>query len=160
MSFDRYPKPVRLEKKHETFVVAIVALSLIVGLTACSATKGKITGRDADPAAVPDLAGEYAVNGTDGAGSEYGGRLSIRPGDAAGHYRLQWIVNESIQEGAGTVRRQPTRCRRGRAPRQYGTGNSGVAAYTITDKGELYGMRTVDGAAGNWEEKAFPNKKQ
>ena len=81
----------------------ILALSLIVGLTACSATKGKIMGRDADPAAVPDLAGEYAVNGTDGAGSEYGGRLSIRPGDAAGHYRLQWIVNESIQEGAGAV---------------------------------------------------------
>ena len=43
----------------------ILALSLIVGLAACSATKGKITGRDADPAAVPDLAGEYAVNGTD-----------------------------------------------------------------------------------------------
>ena len=28
----------------------VVALSLIVGLAACSATKGKITGRDADPA--------------------------------------------------------------------------------------------------------------
>ena len=81
----------------------ILVLFLIVGLAACSATKGQITGRDADPAAVPDLAGEYAVNGTDGSGSEYGGRLSIRPGDAAGHYRLQWIVNESIQEGAGAV---------------------------------------------------------
>ena len=44
----------------------VMALSLIVGLAACSATKGKITGHDADPAAVPDLAGEYAVNGTDG----------------------------------------------------------------------------------------------
>ena len=31
----------------------IVALSLILGLAACSATKGTITGRDADPAAVP-----------------------------------------------------------------------------------------------------------
>ena len=82
----------------------VLTLSLIVGLAACSATKGKITGRDADPAAVPDLAGEYAVNGTDGAGSEYGGRLSVRPGDVAGHYRLQWIVNESIQEGDGAVR--------------------------------------------------------
>ena len=29
--------------------------------------------------------------------------VSIRPGDTAGHYRLQWIVNESIQEGAGAV---------------------------------------------------------
>jgi hypothetical protein len=138
----------------------VLALSLILGLTACSATKGKIMGRDADPAAVPDLAGEYAVNGTDGSGSEYGGRLSIRPGDAAGHYRLQWIVNESIQEGVGAVEGNKLTARWQSAPGQSAQTLRGVAAYIITDKGELYGTRTVDGAAGNWEEKAFPNKKQ
>ena len=138
----------------------VVALTLIMALAACSATKGKITGRDADPAVVPDLAGEYAVNGTDGAGSEYGGRLSIRPGDATGHYRLQWIVNESIQEGAGAVEGNKLTATWQSVHDQSAQTLRGVAAYTITDKGELYGSRTVDGAAGNWEEKAFPNKKK
>jgi hypothetical protein len=138
----------------------VVTLSLIVGLAACSATKGQITGRDADPAAVPDLAGEYAVNGSDGSGSEYGGRLSIRPGDAAGHYRLQWIVNESIQEGAGAVEGNKLAVTWQSAPGQSAQTLRGAATYTITDKGELYGTRTVDGVAGNWEEKAFPNKKK
>ena len=138
----------------------ILVFFLIVGLAACSATKGQITGRDADPAAVPDLAGEYAVNGMDGAGSEYGGRLSIRPGDAAGHYRLQWIVNESIQEGAGAVEGNKLTATWQSAPGQSAQTLRGIAAYTITDKGELYGTRMVDGAAANWEEKAFPNKKQ
>ena len=137
----------------------LLVLFLIVGLAACSATKGTITGRDADPAAVPDLAGEYAVNGTDGAGSEYGGRLSIRPGDAAGHYRLQWIVNESIQEGAGVVEGNLLKATWQSIPGNTAQDIQGVARYTITDKGELYGTRTVDGVAGNWEEKAFPNKK-
>jgi len=141
-------------------LLILLVLFLIAGLAACSATKGKITGRDADPAAVPDLAGEYAVNGTDGSGSEYGGRLSIRTGDAAGHYRLQWIVNESIQEGAGSVEENKLTATWQSAPGQSAQTLRGVATYTITDKGELYGTRTVDGAAGKWEEKAFPNKKQ
>ena len=138
----------------------VVMLSLIVGLAACSATKGQITGRDADPAAVPDLAGEYAVNGSDRAGSEYGGRLSIRPSDAAGLYRLQWIVNESIQEGAGAVEGNKLAVMWQSAPGQSAQTLRCIAAYTITDKGELYGTRTVDGAAGSWEEKAFPNRKR
>jgi hypothetical protein len=138
----------------------ILVLFLIVGQAACSATKGQITGRDADPVAVPALAGEYAVNGKDGAGGEYGGRLSIRPGDAAGHYRLQWIVNESIQEGAGAVEGNKLTAMWQSAPGQSAQTLRGAATYTITDKGELYGTRTVDGAAGNWEEKAFPNKKK
>ena len=138
----------------------ILALSLIVGLAACSATKGKITGRDADPAAVPDLAGEYAVNSKDDSGSEYGGRLSIRPGDAVGHYRLQWIVNESIQEGAGAVEGNKLTATWQSVSGQSAQTLHGVTTYTITDKGELYGTRTVDGVAGNWEEKAFPNKKR
>ena len=118
-------------------------------MAACSATKGQITGRDADPAAVPDLAGEYAVNGSDRAGSEYGGRLSIRPGEAAGHYRLQWIVNESIQEGAGAVEGNKLAVMWQSAPGQSAQTLHGVATYTITDKGEFYGTRTVDGAAGD-----------
>ena len=137
----------------------LVALSLIVGLAACSATKGQITGRDADPAAAPDLTGEYAVNGADGAGNEYGGRLSIRPGGAAGRYQMQWIVNESIQEGVGAVAGNKLTVTWQSMPGLSAQTLRGAASYTITDKGELYGTRTVDGAAGSWEEKAFPNKK-
>jgi hypothetical protein len=39
-----------------------------------------------------------------------------------------------------------------------GLAPDGTAAYTITDKGELYGTRTVEESATVWEEKAFPNK--
>ena len=124
----------------------ILVLFLIVGLAACSATKGKITGRDADPAAVPDLAGEYAVNGSDGSGSEYGGRLSIRPGDAAGHYRLQWIVDESIQEGAGAVEGNKLTVTWQSAPGRSAQTLRGVATYIITDKGEA--LRHAHGGWG------------
>ena len=139
---------------------AAFTLCLVLVLAACSATKGRITGLDADPAAVPDLAGEYAVNGIDRSGNEYGGRLSIQPGDAAGHYRLQWIITESIQEGAGAVEGNKLEVAWQSAPGQSTQALHGVAAYTITDKGELYGTRTVDGSARSWEEKAFPNRRK
>lgn len=138
----------------------LCVLIVILSLAACSEGGGAIAGRDADPAAIPNLAGEYAVNGTDRSGNEYGGRLSIRPGDAAGHYRLQWIITESIQEGTGAVEGNRLKVEWQSAPGQSTQALHGVAAYTITDKGELYGTRTVDGSARSWEEKAFPNRKK
>lgn len=142
------------------WLCAALIFCLALALVACSATKGQITGRDADSAAVPNLAGEYAVNGIDRSGNEYGGRLSIQPGDAAGYYRMQWIITESIQEGTGAVEGNKLKVAWQSAPGQSAQALHGVAAYTITDKGELYGTRTVDGSAGSWEEKAFPNKKK
>ena len=138
----------------------ILVVFLVLGLVACSATKGQITGRDADPAAVPNLVCEYAVNGVDRSGNEYGGRLSIRPGAATGSYQLQWIVNESIQEGAGTVEGNKLKAAWQSVSGRSAQTLSGITLYTITDKGELYGTRTVDGVADGWEEKAFPNRKQ
>ena len=137
---------------------AAFILCLALVMAACSVTKGRITGLDADPAALPELAGEYAVNGIDQSGNEYGGRLSIQPGDAAGHYRLQWIITESIQEGTGTVEGNKLKVAWQSAPGQPAEGLHGVAAYTITNRGELHGTRTVDGSARSWEETAFPNK--
>lgn len=138
--------------------VAVAALALM--LAACSrGARGQITGADAAPGAVPDLAGEYAVNGVDGAGSEYSGRLSIRPGDAAGHYRMQWIITESIQQGTGAVEGNKLNVEWRAVAEKSAQDVHGSAAYTITDVGELYGTRTVEGSARSWEERAFPNRR-
>jgi hypothetical protein len=139
--------------------IMLVLLGLIIGLAACSATKGQITGRDVDPGAVPDLAGEYAVNGIDPSGNEFGGRLSIRPGDGAGRYRLQWIITESFQDGTGVIEGNQLKVTWQSNPDNAAQDVQGAAIYTITDKGELYGTRTVAGTEKVWQEKAFPNKK-
>ncbi len=73
---------------------------------------------------------------------------------------MQWILNESIQEGAGAVEGNKLTATWQSMPGQSAQALRGAAAYTITDQGELYGTRSVDGAARSWEEKAFPNKKR
>jgi hypothetical protein len=140
--------------------IMLVLVALILALAGCSPDRGQITGRAADPAAVPDLTGEYAVNGMDAAGNEYGGRLSIRAGDVAGQYLLQWIINESIQDGAGAVEGNQLKVTWQSIPGNAAQQVRGVGSYTITDMGELYGTRTVAGAEKIWQEKAFPNKKR
>jgi hypothetical protein len=124
------------------------------------AGRGQITGRDADPGAIPDLTGEYAVNGSDSAGNEFGGRLSIRPGGAPGAYLLHWIINESFQDGTGIVEGNQLKATWRSTPGNAAQQLQGTASFTITDKGELYGTRTVAGAANIWQERAFPNKKE
>jgi hypothetical protein len=81
----------------------LALLSIVLLLAACSArstTKGKITGADAQPGAVPDIVGSYSVNGLDPIGTEYGGNLTIKPSASPTEYLRQWIVTGSIQEGA------------------------------------------------------------
>jgi hypothetical protein len=85
---------------------SLALLSIVLLLAACtarSATKGKITGADAQPGAVPDIVGSYSVNGLDPLGTEYGGNLTVKPGASPAEYLLQWIVTGSIQEGSGKL---------------------------------------------------------
>lgn len=140
--------------------IALV-IFLALALTACSrGTRGQITGADARPDAIPDLTGAYAVNGVDPLGTEYGGTLLIRPGDAAGSYALEWIVVGNVQAGTGTVEGNQLRARWHSAMGDLARDSHGTATYTITDKGELYGTRTADGVAGVGEEKVFPNPRR
>jgi hypothetical protein len=136
----------------------LALLSIVLLLAACtsgSATKGKITGADAQPGAQPDIVGSYSVNGTDPIGTEYGGNLTIQPGAAPDEYQLQWIVTGSIQEGSGKLDGNKLRVQwhtvEGIKPA------SGVTTYTITTKRELYGDRSVVGFSKTGTENGFPN---
>ena len=137
---------------------SLALLSIILLLAACSArstTKGKITGADAQPGAVPDIVGSYSVNGLDPIGTEYGGNLTIKSGASPTEYLLQWIVTGSIQEGIGMLNgnqlRVEWRTIEGTKP------SSGVTTYTVTSKRELYGDRAVTGLPRIGTENAFPN---
>jgi hypothetical protein len=135
----------------------VVLLLMAALLSACSDDgEGEIKGADASPGAVPTLAASYSVNGVDPQGTEYGGNLQVRPGDAPGTYALQWIITGSIQEGFGQVQDNQLLVR-WRTSDGIGLGVTGVTTYTITTAGELYGPRTIDGVERAGEEKAFPN---
>jgi hypothetical protein len=137
---------------------SLALLSIVLLLAACtarSATKGKITGADAQRGAVPNIVGSYSVNGLDPFGTEYGGNLTIKPGASATEYLLQWIVTGSIQEGSGRLDgntlRVEWRTVQGIKP------SSGVTTYTVTTKRELYGDRAVSSLPKVGTERAFPN---
>lgn len=133
-------------------------LSLAILLAACSRDRGQITGADAQPGSIPDLTGTYVVNGVGPLGAEYGGWLTIAPGDATSHYRLRWIITESIQEGTGVLEgnRLWAVWRSDYGPAGQATG---LVTYTVTTRGELYGTRSVEGRAGVAQERAFPNRR-
>ena len=120
--------------------MSLALLSIVLLLAACTArsrTKGKIAGADAQPGAVPDIAGAYSVNGEDPIGTEYGDNLTVKPGASPTGYLRQWIVTGSIQEGSGKLDgnklRVEWRTVEGIKP------SSGVTTYTVTTKRELYG---------------------
>ena len=95
------------------FVIALFA-------TACSSRNepGEMA-PDADPDNLPNLVGTYVVNGIDPLGDEYGGHLTITPGDEPGTYHLQWIVhsapaNQAMRTAVGrtnSVRNEMPRAR-------------------------------------------------
>jgi hypothetical protein len=134
-------------------IVVLVALML----ASCSRGRGQIVGADASPGAVPYLAGNYVLNGLDPGGNEYGGVLTILPGEGAGHYRLQWVVTGSIQEGTGTLDGNRLRLEWRSSAADPTRRTAGRGEYTVTTLRELYGARSVDGADGEAAEKAFPN---
>jgi hypothetical protein len=139
-------------------LVLILLIVLIASvLASCSRGRGRIAGADASPGAVPDLAGNYVLNGVDPEGNEYGGVLTILPGAEAGRYDLQWVVTGSIQEGTGTLDGNRLRLDWRSSPGDPTRHTRGSGTYTVTTQRELYGTRSVNGAGGLAAEKAFPN---
>ncbi len=135
----------------------IVFLLLVFIIAACSARKepGEMA-PDADPNNFPDLIGTYVVNGIDPIGDEYGGHLTIEPGDQPYTYHLQWIVVGGIQEGVGILKGNQLFVEWQTID---GVKNAtGTAIFTITENGQLYGTRTADGLDGEGEEQAYPNQ--
>jgi hypothetical protein len=139
-------------KRLSLLFLLLLASVLVAG---CNRNKGVIQGQPADPANLPDIVGIYAVNGVDAAGENYGGTLTIQPGDEPGVYRLQWIVTGAIQEGEARIEGNQLK---GRWWTLEGiTEAKGEIVYTITTLGELDGVRSIDGFEGTGWEKAFPN---
>lgn len=111
----------------------------------------------ADPANVPDLIGTYVVNGFDPLGMEYGGHLTITASDVSGNYQLQWIITGGIQNGQGVLKGNQLFVDWEMI--ESSTGHSqGTAVYTVTQAGQLDGIRFVDGLEGEGIEQAYPNQ--
>lgn len=142
-------------KRITWVVVGLVCMWVLAG---CSMReRAKIKGEDASPDALPTIEGSYSVNGFDPLGTEYGGNLTIAPGEGPGHYRMQWIITGSIQEGEGQVVGNQLIVE-WRTVEGMGPGASGVTTYTVTTLGELYGSRQLEGQTKLGRENAFPNE--
>jgi hypothetical protein len=140
-----------------TLSTILLLTLLVLVLASCSGKEPPlITGDDASPDAIPNLVGTYALNGIDQAGKKYGGLLTIKAGAQPEEYQLEWIITGAIQEGTGKVVGNQLQAEWRNIEGMKGEAH-GVAVYTITTKGELYGTRTADGLEGEGTETAFPN---
>ncbi len=137
-------------------IVTLILISILT-LAACRRGEKQEVGPPAPPNAVPDITGEYAVNGFDPSGIEYSGRLTIFPGETAVTYTLQWIVNGSIQEGNGRLDGNVLQVN-WRHIESVTAHSQGTATYTVSDNGVLDGVRTAEGLSGEGTETAYPNK--
>lgn len=130
---------------------------LLILLSACSTReRSNEMAPDADPDKVPDLVGEYAVNGLDPLGQEYGGRLTISTGDQSETFNMQWIVVGSIQAGVGVLKGNQLLVE-WQSVESSTSQSRGTAIYTVTEDGELYGTRIVDDYPEEGTEQAYPN---
>ena len=132
----------------------LLLTGLMLTLSACGA-KGSLA-PDADPNAVPPLGGEYLVNGVDPyEQGKYGGRMVIEPGPEPGTYRLTWLIREAFLQGQGHLEGNQLvvtwQAAEGSARPLRGT-----ARYTITQEGQLYGQRWVEGLEKPIDEEIFP----
>lgn len=135
----------------------LFTLVLVTGLlSGCTRNNPGPLTAPADPAALPNIIGDYAVNGSDPTGAEYGGTLHIEA-DGAGAYKLYWVVTGSLQSGSGRIEGNQLLV----AWQTYGnaTGNiRGTATYTITQSGQLDGIRLIEGNPTQGIEIAYPNQ--
>ncbi len=133
---------------------AIVLLTLVLALAGC---RSKLQlAPDADPNALPPLGGHYLVNGNDPyEQGTYGGRMVIEPGPEPGTYRLTWLIREAFLQGQGRIEGNQLIVTWEAAP---GSARPlrGTARYTITQSGQLYGQRWVEGLEQPIEEQIFP----
>jgi hypothetical protein len=141
----------------KSWVYIFLVFLLLLLSSGCSDEINPTLAPDASSDAVPELAGDYLVVGIDPLGTEYGGLLSIRGGENPGSFSLQWLISGSIQRGTGLLQGNQLLVS-WYSIEEFGGGVSGTTTYTITMKGELYGIRTVDGHTGEGTEYAFPNE--
>lgn len=140
-------------KKTLWLFILIFAALLLNG---CTRNKPGPLTAPADPAALPSILGDYAVNGTDPTGAEYGGTLHIE-GDGAGAYKLYWVVTGSLQSGSGQIEGNQLLV----TWQTYGSATGdirGTATYTITQTGQLDGIRLIEGNPTQGIEVAYPNQ--
>ena len=136
----------------------LVLLLLALLLSACSG-RGKPAemAPPADPESIPNLVGTYVVNGFDPLGLEYGGHLTIISGHEPGTFLMQWILIGNIQEGLGVLNGNQLMV--GWQTIESSTGQTkGTAVYTVTEAGQLDGVRFVEGLVGEGSEQAYPNQ--
>jgi hypothetical protein len=145
------------DNQMKRFIITILTITILLALflTACGDEEG-VVGAPAPLDAVPEIVGSYSVNGFDPLGTEYGGNLTVTPGDQAGAYKLQWIVTGSIQEGNGRLEGNTLQVEWS-AVSSISDQSHGTATYTVTVNGELVGQRFVEGHPGEGTETAFPN---
>ena len=137
-------------------ILLLVLFILSLSIVACSKNES-VLAPDASPDSVPDLVGTYVVNGTDDLGNDYGGHLTVMAGEHPNEYKFQWIIIESIQEGPGVLNGNKLQIEW----RSIDTSTQpyqGTVVYTVTENGELYGQRTVEGRQGVGNEIAYPNR--
>ena len=133
--------------------LALLTVVLVVLATACAFPQ---QGTDS----TESIEGTYYVNGIDGRGIEYGGRLEITPGDEPDHFAMQWIITGSVQVGTGVRDGDQLEAKWSTVEglvNQDGTDHSqGTASYTIGEDGTLTGPRAIEGQDEIGTEEAFP----
>ncbi len=132
---------------------------LVSGLLfAVSACRSKVSlAPDADPAHVPSLGGDYLLKGEDPyEQGKYGGRMVIEPGPEPGTYRLTWLIREAFLQGEGRIEGNQLIVTWRTAP---GSARpmQGTAKYTITQAGQLYGHRWIEGLEQPAYEEIYPD---
>lgn len=138
--------------------INILFLLLALTLSACGRNKPGPLGADAPADNVPNIVGSYAINANDPTGEQYGGTLTITEGEQPNEYSLQWLISGGIHIGTGTLAGNQLAVTWHSVS---GTDQnvSGIANYTVTVNGELYGTRSIDGVDAPGTETAYPNPK-
>lgn len=137
--------------------IVFLILLVLITLSACG-RKPAVLGADAPVDNVPSIIGEYALNGFDPSGEEYGGRLSITAAENLNEYKLNWLVTGGVHEGIGMLEGNQLNVIWHSVSGAV-ENISGVANYTVTVNGELYGTRSINGVENEGVETAYPNKK-
>jgi hypothetical protein len=126
---------------------------LLFSLTAGGVAMCGLPGDSLDDGA--GILGTYVVNGTDPAGVEYSGTVTIVDGDGPGRYVVQWIITGGIQEGTGVLRGDQLDVEWRSVTDARGV-SGGTAEYTVGDDGVLRGTRLIDGGDAVGTEEIFP----